>query len=188
MVLITKKSKRCNDMVKLRFLITSLSGGGAEKALINVLKQLDPTEYQVSITALFGGVYANKIPDYVNRKIIFKKNNLLCRLLIKLPPKLLAWFFLRGNYDFEVAYLEGWPTKVVAALHTNAQKIAFVHCDISVRNPLQKLYRSKKTCLKEYKQYNTRSVLFPMTVNKGLRKLSGNLITLVLCITCKTTM
>ena len=141
-------------MVKIRFFITSLGGGGAEKVLMNVLKQLEPSEYQVSLVTLFGGLHTDEIPDYVKRRIIFKKNNLLCRLLMKLPPELFALLFLRENNDFEVAYLEGWPTRVIAELHTNAQKIAFVHCDISVCNPLHKLYRSNEECLKEYERYN----------------------------------
>ena len=142
-------------MVKIRFFITSLGGGGAEKVLINLLKQLKPSEYQVSLVTLFGGAHANEVPDYVNQRTVFKKNNSLCKLLMKLPPKLFALLFLRGDYDFEVAYLEGWPTRVVAALHTDAQKFAFVHCDISVHNLFYKLYRSNEECLKEYKQYNT---------------------------------
>ena len=123
--------------------------------MINLLKQLKPSEYQVSLVTLFGGTHASEIPDYVNRKIVFKKNNLLCKLLMKIPPKLFALLLLRGNYDFEVAYLEGWPTRIVAALHTKAQKITFVHCDISVHNLLYKLYRSNEECLEEYKQYDT---------------------------------
>ena len=142
-------------MVKIRFFITSLGGGGAEKVLINLLNQLEPSEYKMSLIALFGGSHASEIPNHVNRRVVFKKTNLLCKLLMKLPPKLFALLFLRGNYDFEVAYLEGWPTRVVAALHTDAQKITFVHCDISVHNPLYKLYRSNEECLKEYKQYDT---------------------------------
>lgn len=142
-------------MVKIRFFITGLGGGGAEKVLINLLKQLKPSEYQVSLVSLFGGTHASEIPGYVNRRIIFKKNNLCCKLLLKVPPKLFALFLLRGNYNFEVAYLEGWPTRVVAAIGTNAKKFAFVHCDISTYNLLYKLYRSNEECLKEYKQYNT---------------------------------
>lgn len=161
-------------MVKVRFFITSLGGGGAEKVLINVLKQLEPSEYQVSLMTLFGGLHADEIPNNVKQRMVFRKNNLLCRLLMKLPPRLFALLFLRENYDFEVAYLEGWPTRVVAALHTNAKKIAFVHCDISVRNPLRKLYRSNEACLKEYKRYST--VCFVSDdCKQGFEKIVGKL-------------
>ncbi len=154
---------------KLRFMITTLSGGGAEKVLIDLLCQLDPDKYEISLLTISGGIHESKVPSYVNYKCIlpFPNNrliNFLKRLVCKLPPKVFAKLFLRGKHDIEIAYLEGLPTRFIAA--TNAPiKIAFVHCDISVNNIIAPLYKNNVQCLEEYRSFSKVCFVSEMSKN-----------------------
>ena len=79
---------------------------------------------------------------------------LVKNIVYRMPPPLFCKLFLTGAYDIEVAYLEGYPTKIIANQKTNHAKIAFVHCDFSVSYPVKALYKSKKECLEEYKKFS----------------------------------
>ena len=56
--------------IKLRFILNSLGGGGAEKVLVELLKQLDPNEYDIHLLTVAGGVHAASIPSHVHCKQI----------------------------------------------------------------------------------------------------------------------
>lgn len=144
---------------KIRFHINSLSGGGAEKVLVDLLNQLDPNRYEITLVTNLGGVHEKRVPKYVKyHKIIHCGNprlqTLLSKVINKLPPSVYAKLFLRGQYDLEIAYLEGRTTQQVAAKKTAVPKIAFVHCDLSVKNLIAPLYKSTEDCLCAYKDFS----------------------------------
>ena len=143
---------------KVRFMINSLTGGGAEKVLIDLLHQLDESMYELELLSITGGVHEKEVPSYVKYRSICsgrfaKVKNIACRILYKLPPKIFASLYLRGTCDLEVAYLEGMPTRFVAASKSK-RKIAFVHCDISQKNIIAPYYKNKEVCLKEYQSFS----------------------------------
>lgn len=141
-------------MKSIRFFITSFMGGGAEKVLCNLLRALDLTKYRVSVVSLFPGVRFADLPDGIEKRTILKRQSILSRVLQKLPPRLFALLFLRGKFDYEVAYLEGWPTKIVAAMRSDAKKYCFVHLDISVNNPLIGCFRDREEILTCYRRFD----------------------------------
>ena len=141
-------------MFNIRFYITSLGNGGAEKVLLNLLKQMDYSKYRVSLITLYRGEHFDEAPEFVNKKSIFKKPSFLSKVMSKIPAKLFTLLLLRGNNDCEVAYLEGRPARIVAKKRTKGRRLAFVHCDISVKEPLRKIYKSKIECLKEYQSFD----------------------------------
>ena len=140
---------------RLLFVVHSMAGGGAEKVLVNLLNRLDPNVYEIKLVSVCGGVYETAIPSYVKyRKIIKTKNKIMSKILVrfvfKMNKKLFAKLFLRGEYDFEIAYLEGNPTRQMAKKKSNAKKIAFIHSDVSKTNPIFEYYKSNEKCLDEY--------------------------------------
>ena len=144
--------------LKIRFLINTLGGGGAEKVLIDLLRCIDPARYEISLVSVLGGVHASEVPEYVDFKQLvkckqpfFKK--LLTKLIHKMPPAVFARMFLKGNFDIEVAYLEGSPVRFVAAKKGPSAKIAFVHCDISKENSILPYYRNDTECFREYASF-----------------------------------
>ena len=142
----------------IRFFITSLGSGGAERVLVNLLAWLDPEKYKVSLMTVYGGTNEKNLPPYVEYKRIIKGSGKLSKLikkiLLKLPPRLFASLFLKGVFDFEVAYLEGVPTAFLLAKRTSGRKIAFVHCDLSVNKTGYPLYSNAEKCLKAYSRFD----------------------------------
>jgi glycosyltransferase involved in cell wall biosynthesis len=144
--------------LKIRFLINTLGGGGAEKVLIDLLRCMDPARYELSLVTVLGGVREADVPEYVRfKKIVGCKHSffrsLFTKLVYKMPPKLFARLFLKGEADIEIAYLEGSPVRFVAAKQGSAAKLAFVHCDISQENSIAPYYNSLDDCHREYASF-----------------------------------
>ena len=145
---------------KIRFFINTLNSGGAEKVLTDLLRLFNPEKFDVAVLTICGGVNQEYIPNHVHYKPIIKKeggvfSNIYKKILFHLPKKLFAFFYLKGKYDVEIAYLEGSATRFLAASKSKAKKIAFVHCDVSKKDILASFYKNKAACLKEYTSFNT---------------------------------
>ena len=173
-----KEDTVMKEKIKLRFLINTLSGGGAEKVLINLLHQLDKEKYDISLVSISGGTYVEKIPSHIDYRCIVpcsdgKKGRLATKLIYKIPPWLFSCLFLRGNKDVEIAYLEGNPTKFIKA-KKGGKKIAFVHCDFSRSDFVKVFYHGAENCVKEYEEYN--KVCFVSKASKqGFQRAVGTL-------------
>ena len=144
--------------IKLRFILNTLEGGGAEKVLVELLRQLDPTRYDIHLLSVTGGVHSAGIPSYVKRKQIVSTRSerlgrFLGKIVRKMPPKLFRRLFLRGTYDYDIAYLEGLPTRFLAALPKSTKKIAFIHCDLSTKNLIAPFYKDVDEILAEYRSF-----------------------------------
>jgi len=96
------------------FCVHALGGGGAEKLLIDILHRLDAAVFDVDVCVISrGGVYYKDLPKHVGYYVYADDNTF--------PDK---------QYDVEIAFLEGEPTKLIALHPSNAIKIAWVHTDI----------------------------------------------------------
>lgn len=141
--------------IRIRFFINTLAGGGAEKVLINLLRSLDPKVYEITLLSVTSGIHSGSIPDYVDHKLIIKRNSAWKRRLIyHMPAGLFHRLFLRGKYDLEVAYLEGFPTKMLATFRTEGSKLAFVHMDVTKDNTFDLLYKRKENCIAQYRAFD----------------------------------
>lgn len=160
-------------MKKILFFINTLEAGGAEKVLVDLLNMIDKSKYDIDLLTLSGGVHESRLTDQINHKKILKKSGFLSKLIIKLPPKLFRKLFIKKKYDIEIAYLEGFPTRVVAK-SKKAKKLAFVHCDVSVKPILQNFYKSKESCLDEYKSLDNVCFVSKMA-QEGFEKTFGKL-------------
>jgi glycosyltransferase involved in cell wall biosynthesis len=92
------------------------------------------------------------------RNVVKTKNSFLrslfARIFCHLPLKLAYKIIKKDEYDIEIAYLEGFPTRVIAAGESSAKKLAFVHCDVSVQHVLNKIYSSHEQCTNEYNKFH----------------------------------
>ncbi len=156
-----------------------MGGGGAEKVLVDLVNSLDHNQYDIDVVSVLGGVHENRIsPNVDYYKMIKTENKLLKNLFTKvfyhLPLSLIHKIIKKDEYDIEIAYLEGFPTRVIAAGKSNAKKLAFVHCDVSVHNVMNRLYKDKKDCLDEYNRFD--KVCFVSNIAKtGYEKSVGKL-------------
>ena len=116
-------------MNKLLFLIHTLGGGGAEKALVNLANNLDPQKYDITVETMFGdGVNAKSLKPhihYVSKKAPCPKG--ISVILKFIPARWLYRFFI-GNQEFDliIAFMHGAPVKVISGAK-NSRRIAWLH-------------------------------------------------------------
>jgi len=129
---------------KILFFIESLGGGGAEKVLSTIVRHIDTQRFEVTVCVVTaGGKYDEEVASHVRIHSLLKspkEYHGIGRLWYWIKYHLIyhwlpAWivyklFIPKGN-DVEVAFVEGFVTKLMAS-STNKQskKIAWVHCDL----------------------------------------------------------
>ncbi len=121
-------------MKKVLFFINSLGEGGAERVLTILASALADRGFEVHIKALFGGVNSGNLSQKVKYTPLIKtKNNILIKLITKCYRTMNVEKFynkyIKGDYDFEIAFLEGFPAKVIS-VSNNPNKYAWVHTDL----------------------------------------------------------
>ena len=128
---------------RVLFLIESLAGGGAEKVLSVLIKFFDYGKYEVTVCPLVDvGVYRDEVKKYATyySPVINYNGNSLSRLWNRLKYKLvysllpLSWvyrWFIPKDNDVEIAFCEGFTTKLLAHSGSKARKIAWIHTDLT---------------------------------------------------------
>ena len=131
---------------RVLFLIESLSGGGAEKVLTVLLKHFDYSKYEVTICPIVDtGLYCDEVKSYVSsyQPIITYHGNCFSRLLNRIKYKLIysilplsvvyKLFIAKGN-DVEIAFCEGYVTKLLSKANSNSKRIVWLHTNLTT-NP-----------------------------------------------------
>ncbi len=104
----------------------TLAGGGAEKNLIEILKRIDPNRYEIDLLLIRKeGVYINDIPAHVTWYSLGEDNGRLSQ-----------------QFDIEIAFMEGYPTKYIAYRNSNAIKIAWVRIDLLTMHWTKYVYKN----------------------------------------------
>jgi len=181
-------------MKKVLFVVESLSGGGAEKMLATLVKHLDRERFDVSVCSVIDcGIYAEEIKPYVYYHYILPDVNscsALGRLLYKVKYKLvyrwlpLSWIyrlFIPKQADVEVAFLEGFATKILSySCNKKAKKIAWVHsdfCNFHWTRSVYKSYEEENEAYKRYTQIITVSYAAETSFEKMFASLSSCVLT-----------
>ena len=123
-------------MVKLLFLIHDLGHGGAEKVLVNLVNNMDPQQFDITVMSLFGGgVNEQFLAPHIRYRTVFRKSFPGNSHLMKLfsPQRLHKWF-IKERYDIEVSYLEGPSARIISGCpHTDTKLVSWMHC--TMHNP-----------------------------------------------------
>lgn len=164
-------------MIKILFFISGLSEGGAEKVLCSLVNNMDQDKFHITVQTideydperfLAKGIRYKAINKYktkIGRKIF----SYLFRLCAEL--KLAYRFFVKDDYDIEVAYLETIPTKVISqSTNKKAKKLAWVHCDLSMKEGIQTVRDKLRT---QYEQFD-KIVCVSEDVRREFHKLIGS--------------
>lgn len=149
-------------MVKILFTIINMNRGGAQRVLVNMVNKLDLTKYDVTILSINDqGDLQNELDHRIKYRSINRIKNRFIRscyaYLVRrvIPPWITAAFFFRKHFDYEVAYLEGECTRLVAAHRVpKEKKIAWVHINLVLQGDSMKIYPSKEAALNAYKEFN----------------------------------
>ena len=143
-------------MYKILFLINSLGGGGAERALANLVQYIDKSKYEVTVKTLYDtGIYKETVKKYANyssaKLPVISGMNYIFKLF---PAKILHRMFVREKYNLEIAFLEGITTKIVSGADDGIKKAAWVRIDVSKYKKNERCYISRKNVIKSYNKMN----------------------------------
>lgn len=155
-------------MVRVLLAANNLAGGGAEKVLLMLLEALHPPKYTVDLLLVKGkGVYMDTVPRHVKLMTVLDvtAHSSACPT----DPAQLEEYCnteLSTDYDVEIAFLEGPPTKLIANhTITKARKIAWIHTDLQHMHWTGPYYASDEEELETYERFD--EIVF---VSEGGRK------------------
>lgn len=141
-------------MKKVLFLMNDLSGGGAEKVLVDLLNHIDTKKFDITLVLLEKkGIYINSLNKNIKVKYLSGSNSLIDRIYrrliqykwIKYFPKSFYKYHIKNQYDVEIAFLEGWTTKLINySTNKNSKKIAWVHIDLLKKHWTKKMYKENE--------------------------------------------
>lgn len=128
-------------MKSIMFFIESLDGGGAEQILETLMLKIPQNKFRCTLYS------AEEYPQSkVKHKFFFVRNpaNIFQKIIKMLkvkfslvaPETIVSRFFFREKYDVEVAFCEGYATKLIgnSKKRRGTKKAAWVHTDV-INNP-----------------------------------------------------
>lgn len=166
-----------------------MAGGGAEKVLLTLLKHIDRKKFDVTLCCIVDtGIQRDQIPQHINYTYIIPDPNSctsgMKRILYKikyklvydwLPPGLIYRLWIPKNHDTEIAWVEGFATKLMSHSTSLAHKVAWVHCDLLNNHWISKIFRNRseeRNCYKTFKSI----IGVSQTATDAIHKLYGNAI------------
>jgi len=152
--------KTTKNKKSILFLISNLAGGGAEKVLSDLVNNLDYKQYDIEVKTIYNeGKYINelnknvKYTSFIKKPTIWKKR-IFNRIIKYFPNKLIYKLMVKKTYDYEVAFLESLPAKIIAGSNSSAAKYAWVHVDVFGYPDVQKLFGNTKKLIKAYETFD----------------------------------
>ena len=139
------------NKTKVLFLIPSLVGGGAERTLINILKNIDYLLFDVHLVVVdYNGIYCKEVPKQVKVVPLFS-NTKLVRILSYIQKKtginkIIVNSFLKKidtNYDTAISFLDSNFTDLLFEIPNVTKTITWVHSSYKTNNNFYKFYKNE---------------------------------------------
>lgn len=158
-------------MRNVLFFCNSLYGGGAEKVFQTLVKNLNKDNYNITLYGLIEENIGDFYPANLHYRYIFNKEKetdgplrrfcVKCKNKIKLlvyyncSAKFFYRLFVKGTYDVEVAFIEGYATRILSgSSNDKSLKIAWVHTDLSANRWTKVAYRTLAEESETYQRFN----------------------------------
>ena len=157
-------------MIKILFYIDELTAGGAEKVLCNLVNNMDPSVFDITVHTTWKSDAESLLKPHVKYKYVYSKRNQTNKFFYRAETQLGLFYqlHLKDNYDIEVAYLECGPTKVMASsTNKKAAHIAWIHCDLEKKFSDMNSFVNKTR--NQYKKYD-RVICVSEECNKTYQK------------------
>lgn len=144
-------------MIRVLFLIHDLAQGGAEKVLVNLVNNMDRTNFDITVMALFGGgVNEQFLKSDVRLINCHKKpipgNSHIMKLF---TPKQLYRRYIKEHYDIIVSYLEGPSARIVSGCNDPGTKlVSWIHIEQKTKERAASSFRSYGESLKCYQRFD----------------------------------
>ncbi|MCQ2484432.1 MAG: glycosyltransferase [Clostridia bacterium] len=160
---------------KILFIIDSLTGGGAEKVLVNLVNNMDTNKYDITVeTMFFNGVNARFLKPEI--KLFCKKAPCfhgVSHIIKRIPDRVLYKYFIgQAKYDVVVAFMHGASAKVVAGCpDKKIKKYAWIHINEMEHGTIWKFYPTRKQTVESYSRFD-KVVAVSETVKDAFEKYS----------------
>ena len=160
-----------SSKIKIMFMNNNLYGGGAEKILQTILNNLDQNIYDITLYGVKNEILDHTLyPKNITYRSVFNGSHKGGKLFLKalvplankvklyvynnLSPKLFYKWFIKGTYDVEVAFIEGYSTKIIGGSPNPSTKIAWVHIDLEANHWTNICYKDLQDEIAAYKNFN----------------------------------
>lgn len=152
-------------MKNILFFMETVDFGGAETVFTNIIKNINKNKFCIKVvTERDHELFTDEIKAAVPYDCFIKTersavrdfwNKIVIKLSLVLSEKNIRKYFIRGNYDVEVAFCEGYSTKIIGnSGKKNCKKIAWVHTDV-IKNPWsEKIFGSAEEEKKCYEKFD----------------------------------
>ena len=152
-------------MKNVLFFMETVDFGGAEIVFTNIIKNINKSKFRIKVvTERDHELFTDEIKAAVPYDCFIKTersavrdlwNKVVIKLSLILSERNIRKYFIRGNYDVEVAFCEGYSTKIIGnSGKRNCKKIAWVHTDM-VKNPWsEKIFGSAEEEKKCYENFD----------------------------------
>mgnify|MGYP005961117883 CR=1 FL=1 len=144
---------------KVVFFINGLYGGGAEKVLQTLLQHINYDKFEITLYSVNKGDLNSSYPNNIKYHYVFDSckpsASIYEKFLVRLKNKVKLWvyehfspktfyrLFIKGKYDTEVAFIEGYATRIVGgSTNPESKKIAWVHIDLEQNHWTKVAYQS----------------------------------------------
>lgn len=142
---------------KILFLIPNLAHGGAEKVLVNLVNNLNPEKYDITVQTLFDvGVHKGSLKSHVRYipgyKHQFRGNTTVAKLF---SPRFLWKWLVKERYDIAVSYLEGPTSRILSGCtDPNTKKVAWLHIELESPKKAAIGFRSSTEATQAYNNFD----------------------------------
>lgn len=152
-------------MKKILFIINSLKCGGAERLLVDILKNIDYTQYSVSVLTFNKKVMIeDSLPEQIeflhtigfgSRISHWKRKFYSSFGMLDLYYKISICQAVKSDYDTIISFLEGFPLRAHRYIANKATKnVTFVHTDISTYPDSIAQFRNEADMKEAYSMMN----------------------------------
>lgn len=144
-------------MKKVLFLIHDFGPGGAEKVLVNLVNNMDPARFDITVMTLFDvGVNRKHLKKHIRYSTCFKRmfrgNSHLMKLL---SPEQLHRLLIKEHYDVEVSYLEGPCARIISGCPWEDTKlVSWIHTEYRNKNEAAASFRNNEETVKCYNRFH----------------------------------
>ena len=167
-------------MKRILFLITNLAHGGAERVLVNLANNLNKEKYDVTVMTIFDeGVNRQYLSANVHYKTVFHNSfHGIKYITAMLPASILHKLFVKELYDYEIAYLEGPPAKIISGCKNSDTKLlSWIHIELLSNKAFSEGFKSIAEAKKTYQKF-AKIVCVSHTVKQcfeNISKIHGNI-------------
>lgn len=168
---------------RLLVMINNLYGGGAEKILQTFLRHLDSERYHITLYSvkhekLDESIYGSNINTFRcvynggenSGPFFILKNKLVNKFKLLIynycSPNFFYKLFVKGTYDIEIAFIEGYSTRIISGSPNKlSKKYAWVHIDLFTNHWTKICYKNLTEEINCYQKFNN-----IVCVSNGVKK------------------